>query len=232
MKRTRKLRKALTLVCCALLLVALSVGATVAYLTSTPATVKNTFAVGKVVIDLDEGKVKEFVSTAANNEGHGKHVENYLNPENRVKANVYKLFPAYTYDKDPIVHVDPASEVCYLFVKVENGLEDYESDADGYTTIEQQIKDNNWKPLGDAYPNVFWKIYNPNSTTEHETLLNQPVFERFTIDADLDATGLEEAADAEINITAYAIQKDTIGDAATAWNILNPPTTEGEGEDA
>ena len=43
----------------AVLLVSLSVGATLAYLTSTTQTVKNTFTVGKVNITLDEVKVNE-----------------------------------------------------------------------------------------------------------------------------------------------------------------------------
>ena len=51
------LRKVLLLACSAVLLVCLSVGATLAYLTSND-TVVNTFTVGKVAITLDETDVK------------------------------------------------------------------------------------------------------------------------------------------------------------------------------
>ena len=53
MKKTRKI---LLMAACAVLLVCISVGATVAYLTSTD-TVTNTFTVGQVAITLDEAKV-------------------------------------------------------------------------------------------------------------------------------------------------------------------------------
>ena len=56
--KNSKLRKVLLLACSAVLLVCLSVGATLAYLTSTD-TVKNTFTVGKVAITLDEVNVDE-----------------------------------------------------------------------------------------------------------------------------------------------------------------------------
>ena len=55
---TRKLRKAILTLCSALLLVSLSVGITVAYLTSTDE-VKNTFTVGQVKITLDEAELND-----------------------------------------------------------------------------------------------------------------------------------------------------------------------------
>ena len=52
--KNSKLRRILLTLACAVLLVSLSVGATLAYLTSTPTKVTNTFVVGEVKIELDE----------------------------------------------------------------------------------------------------------------------------------------------------------------------------------
>lgn len=91
---------------CAVVLVAASVFATVAYLTST-ATVTNTFTYGNVKITLDEAKVNEYGATE---------------DAPRVTGNTYRLIPGHTYTKDPTIHVDADSEDCWIFAKVENGL--------------------------------------------------------------------------------------------------------------
>lgn len=93
---------------CAVVLVAASVFATVAYLTST-ATVTNTFTYGNVKITLDEAKVNEYGATE---------------DAPRVTGNTYRLIPGHTYTKDPTIHVDADSEDCWIFAKVENGLGD------------------------------------------------------------------------------------------------------------
>ena len=92
MKKTRKI---LLMAACAVLLVCISVGATVAYLTSTDS-VTNTFTVGKVAITLDEAQVTEY----------GVAVEG----ADRVKTNTYKLIPGHEYKKDPTVHFAAGSE--------------------------------------------------------------------------------------------------------------------------
>ena len=123
---TRKLRKVLLTLCSALLLVSLSVGMTVAYLTSTTEVVENTFTVGQVKITLDEAKVNadgKPVKVTTTGEGEDAvttetEVDN-LSEATRVQANSYKLMPGHTYTKDPTIHIDPTSEEAYLRVKVE-----------------------------------------------------------------------------------------------------------------
>lgn len=116
-KQSRRLRKTLTLVFSAVLLVAISVGATIAYLTDTDS-VANTFTVGNVGITLDEAKTNE----------EGKPVDKDGNEVGdkddapRVKKNEYHLVPGRGIIKDPTVHVKANSEECYVrvFVKVSN----------------------------------------------------------------------------------------------------------------
>ena len=122
----KKTTKALLLTLCAVLLVAASVMGTVAYLTASDS-VKNTFTVGKVKINLDEAKVTE----------DGKPVGT-----DRVKANNYKLIPGVTYTKDPTVTILNGSVESYVRMKVtfNNASkildlcinpEDYEKDENG-----------------------------------------------------------------------------------------------------
>ena len=81
------------------LVAAVSVGLTVAFLTSQDQAV-NTFTVGDVQITLDEAAVDE----------NGELIPN----ADRVKANTYKLIPNHSYVKDPIVTVLEGSEDCYF----------------------------------------------------------------------------------------------------------------------
>lgn len=137
--------KVLLTTLCALLLIVGSAAGTLAYLTSQDA-VTNTFTVGEVTLGsdlqkgLDEALVNEY-GQPINNDKDKTPVELAKAP--RVQENDYKLVPGRTYIKDPTVHVNPASEDCYVFVKVENGIAAYEAAAatgeNAYTPIADQI---------------------------------------------------------------------------------------------
>lgn len=119
------LRKVLLLACSAVLLVCLSVGATLAYLTSTD-TVENTFTVGKVKITLDETLTTADGKPAKSVEEVGAEgevttsivpVDEGETPD-RVKANEYHLMPGHTYTKDPTVTVLADTEPCYIRIRM------------------------------------------------------------------------------------------------------------------
>lgn len=193
-----KMRKILLTVFSALLIVCLSVGATVAYLTSTDE-VKNTFTVGDVRINLQETVVDEYGVATSTNLG-------------TTEGNNYKLMPGHTYTKDPIVFVNPGSENAWLFVKVENGIADIEAadvDEENPTTIAGQMtKDNTWT-LVSGTTNVY--AYKYIGTDGTQAL----VFSSFTI---ADNADISEYADAKIVITAYAVQAAGFATAEDAWN--------------
>lgn len=108
MKMNKKLRRILLTVCSAALLVCVTVGATVAYLTSTDE-VNNTFTVGSVDITLDEAAIKQDETT-----------KNWVEDADadRVDGNKYHLLPGITYAKDPTVTVTKGSEKAYVRVLV------------------------------------------------------------------------------------------------------------------
>ena len=203
MKKTRKI---LLMAACAVLLVCISVGATVAYLTNTDS-VKNTFTVGKVEITLDEAKVN----------ADGSLVDN---GKTRVKANSYKLLPGHTYTKDPTIHVANDSEPCYLFVKVENGI----AAIEGEETIEKYMLGQNWVKLGESHPDIWFRAedFEEGQTpvpAKYNAGSNVVIFPEFTIAESVlggtkpanpaeGALYIEDYKAATIKITAYAIQAD------------------------
>lgn len=209
--KTRKLRKFLMLLASALLLVSVTVGATVAYLTSTDS-VTNTFTVGNVALTLDE-------TNTDGKDGEGNANEN----EARDKANEYHLLPGQSYVKDPIVHVAANSENSYVFVKVVNGLapiEEATSDEEGgYKNIEAQIIANGWTKL-DNVDNVYYRSY-----AKSETVTNYTVFTKVQLKGEGLVNGpagdgeisIDTYGEANITVTAYAIQAVGFDSANAAW---------------
>lgn len=191
------MKKKLMTVLALVLVIALSVAGTYAYLTSQD-TVTNTFTVGKVAITMDEAAVNEYGVA--------------IDGEARRDANEYKLVPSHEYTKDPTVHFQAKSEASYLFVKVENGISAIEA-ADN-NTIADQIKANGWSAL-DGVDNVYWMKVDANTGAAP---IDYPVFGSFKIadNADTAAYGT-----AQIVVTAYAIQADGFTTAAAAWTEVS-----------
>lgn len=213
--KNSKLRRALLLVACAVLLVSVSVSATLAYLTSRTQVVTNTFSVGNVAITLDEGTV--YPKDHSDPEMRGKHD----NLGRTTVGNEYKLIPGKTYDKDPIVYVSEDSERAWLFVKVDNGIADIESDEPTDETIAQQMRDTyGWLPLeGVVGADNVWYYMEQVSGGEQKQ-----VFANFTIDGDAVITDTHIASN--IQIQAYAVQAEGFNSAAAAYEAA--PCTWGE----
>lgn len=205
-----KKSKAILMVVCAMLLVAASVMGTLAYLTSTAA-VTNTFTVGNVAITMDEADVDDYGNVILGDDEK---------PLARVNANTYKLMPGHTYTKDPIVHVDAASEDCYLFVKVVNEIANIE--ATGDTTVAAQMAAKGWKAVENqtgvyVYTN---KTANPVAVAGGA---NVPVFDTFTVADTVNNATLASYAGETIVVTAYAIQADGFESktASQIWTTAN-----------
>lgn len=185
------MKKTLTIILAFVLVIAMSVAGTVAYLTSQDS-VTNTFTVGKVAITLDEAKVDANGAAVTSGE--------------RVKTNSYKLIPGHAYTKDPIIHVAANSENCWLFVKVENGISGIEDSAN---TIAAQLAANGWSAVDvDGADNVYAYRDSVAGGT------NVPVFDSFKIDGNADVAKYTYAS---VVVTAYAVQADGFGTAAAAW---------------
>ena len=214
MKKTRKI---LLMAACAILLVCISVGATVAYLTSTD-TVTNTFTVGKVAIKLDEAKANPDGSLVAN--------------AARVKENKYKLLPGHTYNKDPMVTVLSGSEPAYIKMTVTfskaNELDaifasvggaNLTSIFNGYDATNWIAKGNTKDAANDTRTYEFWYKGAVGAPTADVAL--DALFDSITVPGDITADQLKTIEGMTITVNAYAIQADSFEDAEAAWAAFN-----------
>lgn len=223
----KKAKKILALVLCVLLLIGATIAGTVAYMTSKDHTVTNTFSVGNVTITMDEADVNEYgqlLYKTGETDSEGKAVLSTTvtgNIADRVMANSYKLIPAASYKKDPIVHVQAGSEPCWVFVVVNNGIANFESGATDatYKKIATQLTDNGWSGLKEG---IYYKE-NVDARSEQQNL---KVFEGFTIaEGAENVTGWGEAT-VTVTVTAHAIQAEgltTAQAAATALGLITTP---------
>ena len=201
----KKAKKALAILLCAALLVGGTIAGTVAYLTAKTGPVTNTFTAGNVAITLDELDV----------DNDDNKNDNVTTADGKVRdtANSYNLIPGETYVKDPTVHVAANSETSWIFVKVENGLVNYEA-ANG-KTIAEQIEDNGWE-LVSGTTNVYSQKFVKDSAK-----LDYVVFEEFTINSNQVLGDIWSAvASKNITVTAYAVQASNGNGeftAAQAW---------------
>lgn len=193
--------KALLLILCAMLLLIASALGTVAYLTVQD-TVTNTFSVGKVDATLIEGSA-------------GKRSMRARSTGAPVDENDHILMPGHTYTKDHTIHVDAVSEDSYIFVKVENGIASYEAassaEEGGYRTIADQITANGWTALESA-ADVYYREYTKSSTGS-----DFAVFNTFKIADNANDAESWGSCDAQVAVTAYAVQKYGFDTASAAW---------------
>ena len=118
----------------------------------------------------------------------------------------YKIIPGKDIAKDPKVTVKANSEDCWLFVKVEkagtfvDGKVTY-SIADGWTALTGQT-DVYYREVSAATTDTEYYLLEGNKVTVSDTLTKEDI---------------QNITNPTLTFTAYAVQKDGIADAATAW---------------
>lgn len=222
-------KKAMLMTLCAIILVVATVFGTMAYLTSTDEVV-NTFTVGNVAIKLDEAKV----------DTDGSPVEGAA----RVKENSYKLMPGHTYTKDPTIHVDAASEDCFIRAKVTlTNAKEWIAIATKYADnkVENIIKgtdDNIWwvsQPAVDNEKNTvtYTFVYKNESHTDElgkriwtsTDSKDLVLFNKIAIPGDLTNDELAAVGSSKITVVAEAIQADGFDTADAAWEAFEGVST-------
>lgn len=225
-----KARKILVSLAALALVVAISIGGTLAYLTSKTDTVTNTFTIGKVTITLDETKVtpdgvKDATSTK------------------RVTENSYKLMPGHEYMKDPAVTIKADSEPAYVrmlvtvsdMAKLQAAFPEAKY-ADFYTTVngekvfllEKLVGGWNsavWAPAGYANGTYEFRYVGTAAPAENtegvlvDTML-PALFTSVNLPTTVDKDALDNLNGIDIKIIAEAIQADGLT-AEQAWGELN-----------
>lgn len=138
------MKKKLTTVLAIVLVVALSVAGTYAYLTDQTDAIKNTFTVGNVDIDLAE-----------------------------TTGNSYKMVPGNTISKDPQVTVTANSEDSYVFVKVEksDNFDDFMTYeiADGWLPL-TDVDGVYYREYGSVETDTIYAVLKDNTVTVKSTV--------------------------------------------------------------
>ena len=206
------MKKKLMTVLALVLVIAMSVAGTYAYLTSRD-TVTNTFTVGNVAIKLDEA--------AANADG------SLIEGAERVKANSYKLLPGHTYNKDPMVTVLKGSESSYVkmtvtFTKASELDAIFAPDGADMTSIFNGYNSANWELKNvtkDTENNTrtyeFW--YKDTVEALNADVALDALFDSITVPGGIKNDQLKTIEGMTITVNAYAIQADGFANADAAW---------------
>ena len=192
--------KALLLALCAVLLVAVSVLGTMAYLTSKTQVITNTFTVGDINIELTETK-----------------------PESKQA----KIIPGVDIEKDPKVTVKKDSEACWLFVEVKEegtfvATKVTYSIAGGWTKGDgTKIPANVYYRSVDAVTtDTDFYVLKGNEAHKNGVVIVSDTLTK------ADVNNINAGANQpKLTFTAYAVQKEGIDTAADAWAKVN--TTSG-----
>lgn len=207
-----KKSKVLILALCAVVLVAVSVMGTLAYLADSDGVV-NTFTVGNVDIKLDETDVDE----------KGQPIDG----ADRVKENDYHLIPGAEYIKDPTVTVIKGSEESYVRMLVtisdiadvrdvlgddflpQNYVEGWNSEK--WNCVKITDNDDNTVTYEFRY---YEKV---NAYEAEKDIVLEALFNKLKVPATLDGADLKAIAEMKINVVGNAIQAAGFENADAAW---------------
>ena len=214
------MKKRIAMMAIALVLVAaLSVGGTLAYLTSTTGTLTNTFTIGKVAIDLSEVQVND------KGLGIGERIKADANATGPI-GNEYKLYPGATFDKDPTVTIKAGSDEAYVRMMVKLSLpaalnnDQLAIKLDGIFTGYDVTK---WprakKTVADdkmsiTYEYRYIQPVGDNAGADRDL---EPLFKQIVIPNDVNAELMGFLNGMKIEIQAHAIQADQLANADAAW---------------
>lgn len=132
-------------------------------------------------------------------------------------GNDYKIIPGVNIAKDPKVTVKKDSEACWLFVKVE------EEGTFVDNKVTYSIADGWTKGDGTKIPaNVYYRAVDAvTNDTDFAVLKDNKIY----VSEELSKSDIQSiSAQPKLTFTAYAVQKDGIADADTAWTKANPTT--------
>ena len=134
-----------------------------------------------------------------------------------------KIIPGVGIRRSLKVTVDPNSEACWLVVKVEGTNWPDFMEANGTVRkVSYSVagEGDDWIALND-HPGVYYRevsAENAKTGVEYDVNCNVTVSQMLT-KAEVNSIAAETQP--QLSFTAYAVQRDGIGDAATAWTAAN-----------
>ncbi len=173
----------------AVIVIAASLAApTYSWLSSKSEKVVNTFAGGAITVTIDEAQV----------DTNGMKIEG----GERVIANSYKYAAGSVLDKDPTPTVLKGSVSCYVFLCVDNELNNLFS---------MNINTDDWSAVAEEGSKTIY-IYNETVDAEKldEDVVLSPIFTQVTVSKELTQDDVAELGEKKLNVTAYAIQTEAL----------------------
>ena len=133
-----------------------------------------------------------------------------------------KIIPGVEITRSLKVTVEPNSEACWLFVKVEGTNWPAIQDTNGTAKVSYSVAGgtSGWTPLS-SYPGVY---YREVSAEDAKTGVEYDVNGVVAVSKELtkaEVNSIASGTQPQLSFTAYAVQRDGIGDAATAWAAAN-----------
>ena len=190
------MKKGLILVLAMVMVVCISISATLAYLFVDTTPVENTFEYGDINITLDESKDLDL-----------------------------KMIPGKDITKDPKVTVLKNSEACWLFVMIEKSTNfdnfmEY-TVATGWTQGDGTNVPANvyYREVPAMTANTEFEVLDGNKVHVKEGVL-KTALNAFDTDKNGELSEGEKAALPKLTFTAYAVQKDNVTSVADAWKLV------------
>lgn len=184
----KKSKKFLTAFMALVMIAACIAAPTYSWLSSRSEQVVNTFAGGAITVTVDEAQV----------DTDGKKIDG----GERVVANSYKYAAGSVLDKDPTPTVLKGSVECYVFLCVENELDDLFS---------MNINTADWTKVSEENGKAIY-IYKETVDAENadEDITLTPIFTQVTVSKELTQDDVARLGEKNVNVTAYAIQTEAL----------------------
>lgn len=134
--------------------------------------------------------------------------------ETKPENNQAKIIPGVNIDKNPTVTVKKDSEACWLFVKVKK-------EGTFVTNKVTYFIADGWKKLNgtDIPADVYYREVNAVTDDISFAVLKD---NKINVSENLTKEEIKDIKDKPtLTFTAYAVQKDGIADAGTAWTKVN-----------
>ena len=146
-----------------------------------------------------------------------------INLTGESESQPLKIIPGVKIERSLKVTVEPNSEACWLFVKVEGMNWPHFPDANGTAKVSYSVAGgtNDWKAL-DNYPGVYYREVSAGDAQTgamYDVNCNVTVSQMLT-KAEVNSIAAETQP--KLSFTAYAVQRDGIDDAVRAWEVANP----------
>ena len=133
-----------------------------------------------------------------------------------------KIIPGVAIRRSLKVTVDPSSEACWLFVKVEETNWSHFPDANGTAKVSYSVDvQNGWIALN-GHPGVY---YREVSAEDAKTGVEYDVNGVVAVSKELtkaEVNSIASGTQPQLSFTAYAVQRYSFEDAAKAWEAANP----------